>query len=309
MKKQLIATLLISVCSAAVAAEQTDRTRSARLPYRAEQQKKAVNSWQSIMVYQGGPILAGTTNLYIVYYGSFTAKQHSILDTFLEHVGGSNAFNVATEYYDSQGQQIQNAFNYDPATNSYDDAYSIGKTLTGTYSETARLHSAVAGGHLPSDVNGIYILTISPDVKLPDNVWCAYHAYTPVIIDGAEVAYAVAPDPPAAGGILGGCSGTIAIWHDTVSPNFDMGMDSVVDSLIHELGETVTDPDINAWFTFTGQEIGDVCNFNYGPTFPAPNGSHANVKFGNRDYLVQQFVVDGRSCRVCAKALIDMVQN
>ncbi len=309
MKKQLIATLLISVCSAAVAAEQTDRTRSARLPYRAEQQKKAVNSWQPIMVYHGGPILAGPTNLYIVYYGSFTAKQHSILDTFLEHVGGSNAFNVATEYYDSQGQQIQNAFNYDPATNSYDDAYSIGKTLSGNYFETALLHSAVAGGHLPSDVNGIYILTISPDVKLPDNVWCAYHAYTPVIIDGAEVAYAVAPDPPAAGGILGGCSGTIAIWHDTVSPNFDMGMDSVVDSLIHELGETVTDPDINAWFTFTGQEIGDVCNFNYGPTFPAPNGSHANVKFGNRDYLVQQFVVDGRSCRVCAKALIDMVQN
>src|SRR5258708_16578593 len=89
MKKQLIATLLISVCCAAVVAEQTGRTRSARLPYRAEQQKKALSSWQPIMVYHGGPILAGPTNLYIVYYGSFTAKQHSILDTFLEHVGGS----------------------------------------------------------------------------------------------------------------------------------------------------------------------------------------------------------------------------
>jgi hypothetical protein len=287
MKKNSIAIVLLAFC-AAVAAGQTESPRQSRLPYAAERQRQAQGSWQPLMVYHGGPIVAGPASLYVVYYGSFTAKQHSILDTFLQHVGGSEAFNVATEYYDSQGQYIQNAFNYDPGTDSYDDAYSMGSTLTGDFFETQLLHNAVAGGHLPSDVNGIYILTISPDVKLPDNVWCAYHAYTPEIIDGAEVTYAVAPDPPAAGGILGGCSGTIAIWHDTVSPNFDMGMDSVADSLIHELAETVSDPLINAWFTFTGQEMADVCNFNYGPLFRAPNGARANSKFGNRDYLVQQ---------------------
>jgi hypothetical protein len=287
MKKQLIATLLISLACVAFAAAQSEQTRQSRLPYQAEP-KNIPGAWQPLIVYHGGPIVAGSTNLYVVYYGSFTAKQHSILDTFLQHVGGSKAFNVTTEYYDSKGQYVQNAFNYDPATDSYDDAYSMGKTLSGDFFETQLLHNAVAGGHLPSDVNGIYILTISPDVKLPDNVWCAYHAYTPVIIDGAEVTYAIAPDPPAAGGLLGGCSGNIAIYHDAVSPNFDMGMDSVADSLIHELGETVTDPDINAWFTFTGQEMADVCNFNYGPTYRAPNGAHANAKFGNRDYLVQQ---------------------
>jgi hypothetical protein len=286
MKKKSIAIVFLAFC-AAMAAGQSDRPHQGRLPYAAERQRQAHGSWQPLMVYHGGPIVAGPANLYVVYYGSFTAKQHSILDTFLQHVGGSQAFNVVTEYYDSQGQYIQNAFNYDPATDSYDDAYSMGTTLSGNYFETALLHNAVAGGHLPADAKGIYILTISPDVKLPDNVWCAYHAFTPEIIAGAEVTYAIAPDPPA-GGILGGCSGNLAIYHDTVSPNFDMGMDSVADSLIHELGETVTDPLISAWFTFTGQEMADVCNFNYGPTYPAPNGSHANAKFGNRDYLVQQ---------------------
>jgi hypothetical protein len=271
-----------------VASGQTVRTRHGRLPYSAEQKNKRPTDWQPVIIYHGGPILPGPINLYVVYYGSFTAKQHSILDNFLQHVGGSKAFNVTTEYYDSQGEYVANAFNYDPAADSYNDAYSMGTTLRGNYFETELLHNAVADGHLPSDVNGIYILTISPDVELPDNVWCAYHAYTPEIIEGAEVTFAIAPDPPAAGGILGGCSGNIAIYHDTVSPNFDMGMDSVADSLIHELGETVTDPDISAWFTFTGQEMADVCNFNYGPLFIAPNGAHANSKFGNRDYLVQQ---------------------
>ncbi len=238
-------------------------------------------NWKPTMVYHGGLIMSGPTHLYVVYYGSFSAKQHSILDTFLLHVGGSKQFNVMTEYYDAQGDYVANILNYDPAIDSYDDAYSMGTTLTGNYFETTLLHNAVANGHLPTDVNGIYILTISPDVKLPDNVWCAYHAYSPDIIPAAEVTYAVAADPPA--GLVGQCSGNVAIWHDKVSPNFDMAMDSVVDSMIHELAETVTDPFIDAWFTFNGQEVGDVCNFNYGQLFIAPNGSHANAMFGNRE--------------------------
>ena len=289
--------VLFAVCFGLTLAEaQTESSPHARLPYGSSQPSS--NSWKPDMVYHGGPIMAGPINLYVVYYGSFSAKQHSILDTFLQHVGGSKAFNVTTEYYDSQGQSIANVLNYDPATDSYDDAYSLGHTLSGDYFETTLLHNAVAAGHLPSDANGLYILTISPDVTLPDNVWCAYHAYSPEIIDGAEVVYAIAPDPPSTTGILGGCSGNVAIYHDKVSPNFDMGMDSVVDSLIHELAESASDPLITAWFTFTGQEMADVCNFNYGPTFLAPNGAHANHKFGNRDYLAQQLwsLADPEGC-------------
>lgn len=37
------------------------------------------------MLYHGGAIMPGA-NLYIVYYGSFTATQHDILDTFPENI-------------------------------------------------------------------------------------------------------------------------------------------------------------------------------------------------------------------------------
>lgn len=279
-----VLSLLAVRLSVACAGAQTESADSRRLPYTQSQQAQAA-TWKPDMVYHGGPIMAGPVNLYVVYYGNFSAKQHSILDTFLEHVGGSPAFNVTTEYYDSQGQFIANALNYSAASNSYDDSYSRGTTLSGNF-VIEILHAAVAGGHLPADPGGIYILTVSPDVTLPDNVWCAYHAYAPGIVDGAEVTYAIAADPSVS--ILDQCSGNLAIYHDKVSPNFDIGMDSVADSLMHELAETVSDPYINAWFTFTGEEMADVCNFNYGPTFPPPNRSHANAKFGNRDYLVQQ---------------------
>jgi hypothetical protein len=247
--------------------------------------KAQAGSKSSQILYHGGPVMYAATTLYVVYYGSFTSNQHTILDTFLGNVGGTPAYNVNTEYYDAQNQFVQNALSYSPATDSYDDAYSQGKSLNGSFVTTI-LHNAVAGGHLPVDVNGIYILTVSPDVKLPKSVWCAYHSHSTAIVTGDDIKYALAADPPAS--ILNSCSGNLATYHDTTSPNGDIGMDEVVDSLIHEISETVTDPDLNAWYTSGGAEVGDLCNFVYGTTFLAPNGSHANHTFGGLNYLAQE---------------------
>jgi len=277
--------LAILLCSVLVHA-QSDHTGAHRLPHQLDQQLKAHPAKRSqTILYHGGPVMAASTNVYVVYYGNFTANQHSILDTFLQNVGGSGAFNVNTEYFDAQNQFVQNILNYSPATDSYDDAYSMGTSLSGSFATTI-LQNAVSGGHLPADVNGIYLLTVSPDVKLPKSVWCAYHSHSSAIVTGEDIKYALAPDPPAS--ILSSCSGNLATFHDTTSPNGDVGMDEVVDSLIHELSETVTDPDINAWYTSGGEEVGDLCNFVYGTTFLAPNGSHANHTFGNRNYLAQE---------------------
>ena len=96
-----------------------------RLPYAQEQARRTLAAGKTpVILYHGGPVMAASTNLYIVYYGSFTATQHNILDTFLQNIGGSPAFNVNTEYYDSANQHVQNVLNYSPATDSYNDAYS-----------------------------------------------------------------------------------------------------------------------------------------------------------------------------------------
>lgn len=282
--KKLLAIACLLCC--AIGLLRNVQVRKERLPYLQDKNLKRQNASKiPLITYHGGPVMVAPTNLYVVYYGSFTANQHTILDTFLENIGGSGAFNVNTEYYNAQNQHVQNILNYSAAANSYDDAYSLGTSLSGSF-DTTILHNAVSAGHLPADVNGIYILTVSPDVRLPKSVWCAYHWHSSAIATGDDIKYAVAADPPAS--ILGSCSGNLATYHDTTSPNGDIGMDEVVDSLIHELSETVTDPDGSAWYTSNGSEVADICNFVYGPTFLAPNGSHANHTFGKLNYLAQE---------------------
>ena len=280
------AVLLAMLCAATAPTVALAGDVATRLPFEQDQElKRELSRIKTKMVYHGGPVMTDAKNLYVIYYGSFTGTQHDILDNFLANLGGSGAFSANTSYYDAQQQFLQNVLTYAPETDSYDDDYSLGTTLSGHF-DTTIVKNAIAGGHLPADANGMYLVTISTDVKLPRTVWCAYHSHSNNIVTGMDIKYAVAPNLPPS--LFTGCSGNVATYHDTTSPNDDVGMDAVCDSLVHEISETATDPSLNAWFTRTGAENGDLCNFVYGPTFLAANGSHANVTLGTRDYLVQQ---------------------
>ena len=288
MKRPLVSVLFVAVSIVAALALMMGggRTPAPRLPFNIEHELRKHRSGQvPVILYHGGPVMISGKSLYLIYYGAFTATQHSILDTFLQNLGGSGAFKVNSEYYNAQNVFIQNILNYSPAMDSYTDNYSSGTKLSGSFASTI-VGRAISGGHLPVDANGIYILTISPDVSVPNSTWCAYHTHSTSIVSGTDIKYAVAPDPPPS--FYSSCSGNVANYGDTTSPNGDIGMDVVADDLIHEISETVTDPDLSAWYTKNGAENGDLCNFVYGTTFLAPNGSHANHTFGNRNYLVQE---------------------
>jgi hypothetical protein len=58
--------------------------------------------------------------------------------------------------------------------------------------------------------------------------------------------------------------------------------------IAHELEETVTDPQLNAWYDAVGKEDADKCAWMFGDTYPVPNGSSANMRLGSRDFLIQQ---------------------
>lgn len=236
------------------------------------------------ILYHGGPVMVGPNHVYVVYYGSFTTTATSIIDTFLQNLGGSGAYNVNSTYYNGSNQNITNLLSYTPANDSYVDSYSQGHSLRSSFPPT-ELQAVLAAGHLPTDSTGIYLLIMSPDVAVPSGFYCGYHTHSTSIVVGTDIKYAVIPDPP--GPTYHGCSGNVSTYGDTTSPNGDIGADSVADTAIHEISETVTDPDINAWYTKSGLEAGDLCNFVYGTTFTATNGSHANHVFGNRQYLVQ----------------------
>jgi hypothetical protein len=62
--------------------------------------------------------------------------------------------------------------------------------------------------------------------------------------------------------------------------------------MFHELSETVSDPNVTlsngAWGDLVTGESGDMCNFVFGPTKIAPNGSHYNETIHSPNYLIQQ---------------------
>ena len=104
--------------------------------------------------------------------------------------------------------------------------------------------------------------------------YCAYHGFfvngtTPVIY--ANIPFA---DP------------SVCQAPGTPSPNGNIDADEVASTASHELTEAITDPELNAWFTSQGNEIGDLCAYNYGTlTWDA---AKANEMWNGHFYTLQQ---------------------
>jgi hypothetical protein len=132
--------------------------------------------------------------------------------------------------------------------------------------------------------------------------FCAYHNHSTAIIPSYDIKYAFAPEPAA----LGACDGNFAVYSQNTTPNGDPGADEVVDSLMHELSETVTDPDISAWYTPNGQENGDLCNYVYGSSIQQSpiTGAYYNAgPWKGYYYLIQLIWKNGTPPQGCAAAL------
>jgi hypothetical protein len=71
----------------------------------------------------------------------------------------------------------------------------------------------------------------------------------------------------------------------TPSPTADPAADAAASVASHELTEAITDPELNAWFTAQGNEIGDLCNFVYGTN--TWDSAKANQMWNGRFYELQ----------------------
>ena len=151
--KCVLRLLLIVSCFALLGARHVPDHHRQTSEKEKEQKGRQASTRTPVILYHGGPVMVNK-DLYVIYYGSFTATQHTILDYFLQNLSGSGAFNVNSEYTDGSGNAVANLLNYSPTTHSYNDPYSLGKTLSGSF-DTTIIHNAIANGHLPSDVNGI----------------------------------------------------------------------------------------------------------------------------------------------------------
>lgn len=225
------------------------------------------------ILYHGGPVILGTTNTYVIWYGTWPASStQPILTDLLSNVGGSPYFNINTTYYDGSGSHVSNSVHYAGST-------VVSAPSGSTVDQYSVVSGAINSGALPLDPNGVYFVLGSADIKANGFLtsWCGWH--TQGNINGTAVKYAYVEDPS---------NGMSACAAQTVSPNGNAPADAMGSVVTHELEESVTDPLLNAWYDRQGNENADKCAWTFGATHTAVNGSKYNLTLGSRNYLIQQ---------------------
>jgi hypothetical protein len=256
--------------------------------------------------YHGGPILddANGVNVYIIWYGDWskdTAAQTIVTD-FIKHLGGSPYTTVNTTYYDMEPGPAGTNVVKDWVTTgihymgSTTDNYSRGSALV-DQDLASIIETPVLDGRLPADPNGIYLVITSADVQETSGFctqYCAFHAYDSgaSAFNNQNVAVAFIGNPALQCPV--GCA------QETVlpTPNNNVAGDAMVNFIAHETEESVSDPLGTAWYDSNFNENEDKCAWTFGKTYNLPNGSYANMKLGQRQYLIQQNWVnkDGGYC-------------
>jgi hypothetical protein len=316
MKRKLILALIAATLPGAFCQNDTFQGVPVKKPFDSNGHPAKTNSSQ--ILYHNGPVMH-LPAVYVIYYGTFPVTTQPIINNFLTDLSSQSAvdpYHVNTTYYDNVNGNVQGTFMFNspvsaPKSDSWDSAgyvywdnYSQGAQLTTNSIPKILAHAFTLKS---PDVNGVYLVVTAPDVKISGfcSSFCAYH--TNGTVNGANVRYALIPDPTQK---CSGCNGGIAVYHDKSTPNLDMGADSMTDDIMHELSEAVTDPDLNAWYTQSGAENADLCNYVYETsTYPIQTGSktvdgvtytyHKNFTLNGHDYLVQ-FIWKNSGAGLCA---------
>ncbi len=239
--------------------------------------------------YHGGPVILSTTKVYYIWYGNWSGNTAvTILTDLAQNIGGSPYFNINTTYYNGSNVHVSNSVSYAGSTT---DNYSHGTSLSDSAVQ-AIVSSEITSGRLPKDTNGVYFVLTSADVTESSGFctqYCGWHTHG--TISGSDIKYSFVGNPDR-------CISSCAA--QSTGPNGNAGADGMASIIVHELEESVTDPDLNAWYDNRGAENADKCAWTFGTTYTA-NGALANMKLGARDFLIQRNWVNA-SGGFCAKS-------
>jgi hypothetical protein len=204
------------------------------------------------LIDHGGPVLAAS-HTYAVFWGSQSAWSPDVpsgIATLLGGFNGSNYLGISQQYM--RGASISSAYEgaaYDSST----PPKKVSAANLGT--EVQKLY----GSNL--DPNALYLVYTSNFPK--GGGFCAWHSDTTV--GGTTIQVAYMPNTGLAGagcdpGNLYGVSGS-------------EDLRSLANVTAHEYSETVTDPQLNAWYDSSGSEIGDKCAWQFSGPVRLSNGS------------------------------------
>jgi len=276
----------------------------------AQLSRAASASTTGNVTYHGGPVMAGPTNVYAIFWepsSSVSAHYNTLIERYFNDVGSSPLYKINNQY-----AQADNTF----PTNAV-----LAGTLVDTTSPYPHLsplldsdiqgevtHAQTVNPTWVSGSNNVFFVFIekneglcatssecTPDVTSSTNTTpiCAYHAFINTTIYAA-IPYIASPN-------FNGLCNTGS------SPNSD-DADQTINATSHEQMEAATDPLLSAWYNDTsGLEIGDLCAFTFGPG----NLQGADVLWNKNPYIVQEEWSDNtiNGCTLTTNTTINTAQT
>jgi hypothetical protein len=248
-----------------------------------------------------------TNTTYAIYWipsgQSVQPGYESAVNQYLSDVAAAsgsqtNVYSVATQYYDSTGFiSFQSTFggsdvDTDPFPAS--GCHAAATCLTGVQLQ-AEIQKVITAKGWTAGPDSLFVI-LTPDgvascldgtgTACTTNFFCAYHGGFNGT-NGEPVLYADEP-----------YDATIPNCAVGPSPNGDAA-DATLNTLSHEQNEAITDPWNNAWANSSGDEIADICAWDFGPPLgTAPNGQPYNQLInGHRYALQEEYSNDGSVCR------------
>jgi hypothetical protein len=230
------------------------------------------------LTYHGGPVMTSVTT-YAIFWApaklqnghatSLPASYRNIQTSFLTAYPGHGIANNNTQYYMTTGSGLSKLTKFIRNAGSFGGSY----VDTDPYPSSACFDSLTPGNclsdaQIQAEVQKVmgkmgwagglnhmfFVYTSSGEGSCAGfgcayTDYCAYHGYfmngsTPVVYGN---------EPYAASFCQAG-----------TSPNGDAAGDAAASITSHELTEAITDPQLNAWYSSDGEEIGDICAWNYG---------------------------------------------
>ncbi len=263
----------------------------------------------------GTPTTTGENTISAIYWApsgySFPTGYENIINSYLTNVSGdsgksTNVFATDTQYYQVVSS-LQSNIHYDvhfsgalSVTNAFPSSGGCtadsgsGETYTACVDD-AQLQGEVAAtltaNSLPTGLGDMYMVFFPPNVETCQTSsnrsqggscsdtagpgYCAYHGY--YSSGGSTVVYGNITYPTA---INYTC-------YSGQAPNGNVDADSTVNFLSHEQNESITDPTLSSWYDNVGFEIGDECDFIFGPTLGGSPGSQYDQVIGTGHYYIQ----------------------
>jgi hypothetical protein len=255
----------------------------------------------SPLTFHGGGVFTSPYRIYDIYWNpsgySMVSGYQTAVDSFAQNVAAdsgktSNVFYSDTQYTDGAGNHIPYAASFGGSATATDPFPASACTDTVTPSapclsdnQVASVIQSVATAHgwsvaypnifvvmMPNGVgNCASYMSGGLESYCSFTNACAWHH------QWASLYFVVQPYVATQAGCRSG-----------QSPSGAYDADQAINTISHELNESLTDPAAAAWFDTSGNENGDKCAWNFGTPLGGASGKLYNQLINGAQYFIQQ---------------------